>query len=68
MNNEQYVNHEVRVQLVESYIKDMKDNFKHLETKLDSHFKWMLSALLGILLASLASTVSIVCVLLAKGG
>jgi hypothetical protein len=54
MHSTEYVDHEVRIQLVESYIKDMKDSFKHLENKMDSQFKWVIGTFFGTIVTIIA--------------
>ena len=48
MQNEQYINHEVRVQLLEKLVERFDARFDHIDNKMDSHFKWMLSSILGL--------------------
>lgn len=43
-----YINHEVRIQMLENISSKIDDRFTHLESKIDSHFKWMLSSILGL--------------------
>ena len=47
-SNENYIDHEVRLRVQESVHKEIRDSLKHLEGKVDSHFKWMLGTMLGL--------------------
>lgn len=50
MQNVEYVNHEVRIQLLEKISEKIDDRFQHLENKIDSHFRWMLGTFFGVML------------------
>jgi len=54
-NEENYINHEVRVRVVELGIKSLRDDIKHIDNKMDSHFKWVL----GTIFAQTAMTITI---------
>jgi hypothetical protein len=51
MNEENYINQEVRIRLLEELIKENKDNFKHLDQKMNSQFL----IILGIFLTALVT-------------
>jgi len=48
MQNEQYINHEVRIQMLENIASNIDNRFNKLDSKIDSHFKWMISSILGL--------------------
>jgi hypothetical protein len=54
MNKEQesYIEHEVRIRVLEGTNKDIKDTLIRLEDKIDSHFKWNLSTMLIVAVLS----------------
>jgi len=56
MNKEKYINQEVRIRLLEELIKEGKENFKSLESKivhLDSKMNAQFLMILGIFLTAL---------------
>lgn len=65
-SEEKYIEHEIRMRIVESRNGEFIETFRRLEGKIDSHFKWMIGTMIGIILATLGTTVSIVCVLISK--
>ncbi len=48
MTNDQYVNHEVRIQLLEAIASKIDLRFDKLESKIDSNFHWVLGTILGM--------------------
>lgn len=59
MNQEQYIEHEVKLRVMkeknsEQYVafkeavKDLRDDMRHIDTKMDSQFKWTLGIMLSI--------------------
>lgn len=52
---ENYIDHEVRIRLQEGIYKEVRDNIKHLDNKIDSHFHWVL----GTILAQMAMTITL---------
>ena len=48
MQANQYVDHEVRIQLVERAIINIDKRFDRLEAKMDSNFHWVLGTILGV--------------------
>lgn len=39
----EYIDHEVRIRVQEGIYKEVRDDIRHLENKVDSHFKWILA-------------------------
>jgi hypothetical protein len=48
MKEENYIDQEVRIRLLESTTKEIKDAIYRLDNKLDSHFKWTLATILTL--------------------
>jgi|GEM_PF-3480728 hypothetical protein len=48
MTNEEYVDHEVRIRLLEKIAASIDKRFEHLENKIDSHFKWNVGIMLTL--------------------
>lgn len=46
-SEENFIDHEVRVRVVELGIKSLRDDIKHMDIKMDSHFKWVLGTIIG---------------------
>ena len=46
--NENYIDHEVRIRIQEGVYKEVRDSIKELQQKVDSHFKWLLGTMLGL--------------------
>lgn len=61
MTTDQYVNHEVRMQLVENSILRMEEGFKELRKENSSHFKWVIGSILGtyVILLSILTPIAI---------
>ena len=53
--NENYIDHEVRIRVVELGITSLRDDIKHIDNKMDSHFKWVL----GTIIAQIALTATL---------
>lgn len=47
MKEENYVDHEVRIRMVENAIVSIDKKFDKLESKMDSQFHWVLGTILG---------------------
>lgn len=45
---ENYIEHEVRIRVVEEVHKDIKISLNNIETKMDSQFKWILATVLSL--------------------
>jgi hypothetical protein len=56
---ENYIDHEVRVRVLEGTTKDIKDTLVRLEDKIDSHFKWNLSTMLMLIVAVLSFMIAV---------
>lgn len=48
MNNDNYVNHEVRLQMVESAINEFKEILEEIRKEMRSDFKWLMGSILGL--------------------
>lgn len=53
MRNEKYIDHETRIRLMEELNKRIESKFYKLETKIDSHFMW----LIGLVFVSIITPV-----------
>lgn len=51
MQHTDYINHEVRIQLLENICTKIDDRFQHLENKIDSHFRWTIGTILAMVLS-----------------
>jgi hypothetical protein len=69
--NENYIENEVRVRLLQEIAKDTKDTLKemrieiretkkHLEDKIDSHFKWTLGTILLLIITVITFMATVV--------
>lgn len=47
-DTEQYIEHEVRIRLLEKIAEKIDIRFEHLENKIDSHFKWILGTMIAL--------------------
>lgn len=39
---EKFIEHEVRIRILEEVAKDIRDSIKNMNTKIDSHFLWII--------------------------
>jgi hypothetical protein len=60
-NQEQYIEHEVKIRLLEgnqsrfeTTFKSINERFQHLENKMDSHFKWTMGTIIAMILSIVA--------------
>lgn len=62
MNNEQYIDHEVRLRTIEQAMNrieerfdQVNENFKHLENKINTHVTWILGSFLAMMITIIAT-------------
>jgi hypothetical protein len=53
ITNENYVDHEVRIRILENIAKGIDGRFNRLEDKIDSHFKWILGTIILLIITIL---------------
>jgi len=46
--DEKLIEHEVRLRVLEEVIKDIRYTLLHIDTKLDSQFKWTIGTIIGL--------------------
>jgi len=61
IQNPEYIDHEVRIQILEDVVKKIDyrfekidQRFEHMENKMDSQFKWIIGTLVGTMLSTIA--------------
>jgi hypothetical protein len=53
-DQENYIEHEVRIRLLEKIAEGIESRFTKFEDKIDSHFKWTLGTILMLIVAVLS--------------
>jgi uncharacterized membrane protein YjjP (DUF1212 family) len=43
-----YIQHEVRIRVLEKIAEDTKEILRHMDTKMDSQFKWIIASIVGL--------------------
>jgi chaperonin cofactor prefoldin len=46
IDNENHIDHEVRIRLLEKIAESIDKRFEHLENKIDSQFKWTIGVMI----------------------
>jgi hypothetical protein len=49
--SEEYIDHEVRIRLLEKIVASNEERFNKIDDKLDLHFKWTMGTLIAFMLA-----------------
>lgn len=64
MQNETHIDHEVRIRILENIASETKETLKemrkHLEDKIDSHFKWTLGTMLLLIITVITFMATVV--------
>ena len=58
-NHQEYIDHEVRIRLLEKIAASIDNRFDKMEDKIDSHFKWTLGTIIMLMVAVLSFMISI---------
>jgi hypoxanthine-guanine phosphoribosyltransferase len=59
-SEENYIEHEVKIRILAASAERIEKRFERLENKMDSHFKWTMIAIVGLMVTNISFLITLI--------